>query len=60
MCVCVCVCVCGMVGFGEFDKMIKRNGKVNKSNTYNGFSGNISLSDVLLLIKNEILSPNPL
>ena len=30
-----------MVGFGEFDKMIKISGKVDKSNTYNSFSGNI-------------------
>ena len=37
MCVCVCVCVC-VVDFGESDKMIKINGKVDKSNIYNGFS----------------------
>ena len=30
MCVCVCVCV------------IKITGKIDKSNTYNGFSDNIS------------------
>ena len=31
-----------MVDFGESDKMIKISRKVDKSNTYNGFSGNIS------------------
>ena len=31
-----------MVDFGESDKMIKIRGKVDKSNTYNGFNGNIS------------------
>ena len=31
-----------MVDFGESDKMMKISGKMNKSNTYNGFSGNIS------------------
>ena len=31
-----------MVDFGESDKMIKISGKVDKSNTFNGFSGNIS------------------
>ena len=31
-----------MVDFSESDKMIKISGKVDKSNTYNGFSGNIS------------------
>ena len=31
-----------MVDFGESDKMIKINGKVDKSNSYNGFSSNIS------------------
>ena len=31
-----------MVNFGESDKMRKISGKVDKSNTYNGFSGNIS------------------
>ena len=30
-----------MVNFGESDKMIKIRGKVDKSNTYNGFTGNI-------------------
>ena len=44
--------------------MIKISGKMDKSNTYNGFSGNISFfikSDkVFLLIKNEILLLNPL
>ena len=35
-----------MLDFGEFDKMIKINGKVDKSNTYNWFSGNISLLTV--------------
>ena len=32
-----------MVDFGESDKMVKISGKVNKSNAYNGFAGNISL-----------------
>ena len=31
-----------MVDFGESSKMIKICGKVEKSNTYNGFNGNIS------------------
>ena len=31
-----------MVDFGESDKMIKIGGKVIKSNTYHGFTGNIS------------------
>ena len=31
-----------MVNFGKSDKMIKISGKVNKSNTYNGLSSNIS------------------
>ena len=31
-----------MVDFGESDKTIKISGKVDKSNTYNGFSSNIS------------------
>ena len=31
-----------MVDFGEFDKMIKTSGKMDKSDTYNGFSSNIS------------------
>ena len=31
-----------MVDFGESDKMIKINGKEDKSNTYDGFNGNIS------------------
>ena len=31
-----------MVDFGESEKMIKITGKVDKSNTYNGFTGNIS------------------
>ena len=31
-----------MVDFGESDKMIKISEKVDKSNTYNGFSDNIS------------------
>ena len=29
------------VDFGESDKMIKISGKVGKSDTYNGLSGNI-------------------
>ena len=32
-----------MVDFGKSDKMIKIRGKVDKSNTYNGFSSNISI-----------------
>ena len=31
-----------MVDFGKSDKMIKISGKVDKSNAFNGFSGNIS------------------
>ena len=31
-----------MVDFGKSDKIIKLSGKVDKLNTYNGFSGNIS------------------
>ena len=31
-----------MVDFGKSDKMIKLSGKVTESNTYNGFSSNIS------------------
>ena len=30
-----------MVDFSESDKIIKISGKVNKSNNYNWFSGNI-------------------
>ena len=30
-----------MVDFGKSDKMIKINGKVDKSNSYNGFGSNI-------------------
>ena len=30
-----------MVDFGKSDKMIKISGKVDKSNTYNGYRGNI-------------------
>ena len=40
MCVCVCVCVCACVCVCIY--MMKINGKVDKSNTYNGFSSNIS------------------
>ena len=31
-----------MVDFGKSDKMIKINGKGDKTNIYNGFSSNIS------------------
>ena len=31
-----------MVGFRKSDKMIKASGKVDKSNSYNGFSRSIS------------------
>ena len=31
-----------MADFGESDKMIRIRKRVDKSNTYNGFSGNIS------------------
>ena len=31
-----------MVGFGESDKMIKISEKADKSNSYNGFTSNIS------------------
>ena len=44
-----------MGDFGKSDKMIKINGKVDKSNTHNGFSSDISFfiqgrasSDLLL------------
>ena len=37
-----------MVDFDKTDKMIKLNGKVNESNTYNGFSSNISFSGEVL------------
>ena len=41
--ICVCGCVCGeRVDFDESVKMIKIRGKVDKSNTYNGFRNNIS------------------
>ena len=39
-----------MVDFGKFDKIIKISGKVDKSNSYNGFSCNISS-----LFKEELL-----
>ena len=39
----MCVCVCEeLVEFGKSDKMIKIIGKVDKSETYNRFSGDIS------------------
>ena len=40
-----------MIDFGESDKIIKIRGKVDKSNAYNGFNGNIlffSLSGIVL------------
>ena len=43
-----------MEDFGKSDKMIKINGKVNKSNTYSGFRGNI----LSLCTENEILPLN--
>ena len=50
-----------MGDFSEPDKMIKISGKGDKSNTYNGLSGNILFFDVvLLLIKDKILPLNPL
>ena len=54
-----------MVDLGKSDKMIKINGKIEKSNTYNGFSSNITFliqesEEVLPWIKNEILLLNPL
>ena len=42
-----------MVDFGESDKMIRINGKVDKSNTYNWFNGTISF-----FINRRILSRN--
>ena len=55
VCVCVCVCVCvyiyiyiyiyiysKMVDYGESDKMMKIIGKVDKSDSYEGFSCKIS------------------
>ena len=48
-----------MVDFGKSDKMIKISGKVDKWNTYNGFSWNVSFfiqsEKVLRWIKDEIL-----
>ena len=38
VCACVCVCVCIYI----YIYMIKISGKLDKSNTYNGFSDNIS------------------
>ena len=48
-----------MVNFGESDKM---SGKVDKSNTYNGFSSNILffIQGRTYWIKNKILLLNPL
>ena len=34
-----------MVDFGKSDKMINVSGKVDKSNTYNGFISDISFFD---------------
>ena len=53
-----------MVDFGESDKLMKISGKVDKSNTYNGFCSNISFfihiesEEVLPWIKNEMLLLN--
>ena len=50
--ICVCVCVCEeMVDFGKSDKMIKINGKMDKSNK--------EPEEVLPWIKNKILLLNP-
>ena len=37
-----------MVDFGVSDTMIKISGKMDKSNTYNGFSSNISFKKFFL------------
>ena len=42
MCVCVCVCVWRNGRFNDSDNLIKIIGKVDKSNTYNRISRNIS------------------
>ena len=41
-------------GFGESDKMIKIRGKVDKSNSYNQFSSNISF----LIHRTSTLNPS--
>ena len=52
-----------MEDFSGSDKIIKISGKVDKSDTYNGFSGDISFfirwtlsTEKVLRIKNEIFS----
>ena len=40
-----------MVDFGESDKIIKMIGKVDKSNTYNEFTGNI----LFFIHRNEVI-----
>ena len=42
-----------MVDFSESDKMMKISGKVVKSNTYNGFSSNVSF--FFFFFKEELL-----
>ena len=43
VCMCVCVCVCDkMVECSESNKMMKMSKKLDKSDTYKGFSSNIS------------------
>ena len=58
-----------MLDFSESDKMIKISGKVDKSNTYNGFTSHVSFfiqgrtsnsEELLHWIKNEILLVNSL
>ena len=45
-----------MVDFSESDKTIKASGKVDKSNTYNGFNGNISFRRTYSFILNSLFS----
>ena len=47
-----------MLDFGESDKMIKISGKVDKSNTYNGLCGNISLSSSVNKEQNITAKPS--
>ena len=43
MVMCVCVCVCGeTLDYGEYDKIMKISGKVDKSDTHKGSHSNIS------------------
>ena len=44
-----------MFDFGKSDKMIKIRGKVDKPNTYYGFSSNISFSYLRKILKTFFL-----